>query len=114
MHCAGTALGDPAAILGSSEPDLLAQDPKQWGIALDIEPMRGPVDLDGDHDVIPMRPMFLPRGRLAPNLTALSNREFSMATRAGLGLAPHDRSRCRKTGVPEPACVADVDGRFAL
>ncbi len=59
-HC-----GDAAAEFRAGQPDLLAQDPEKRRLALDIELMRGPVDLDGDHDVVPLRPVFLPCGRPA-------------------------------------------------
>jgi hypothetical protein len=84
MHRAGTALGDPAAVFRSGEPNLLTQDPEEWRVTLDIEPMRGPVDQNGDHDAVPMRPVFLPRGRLALNLAALLERQASTPAAAGL------------------------------
>src|SRR5712691_3170452 len=53
VHGASAALGDAAAELRSCQSDLLPQDPEKRGIAFDIELMRGPVDIDVDHDVLP-------------------------------------------------------------
>src|SRR5882672_2802305 len=53
VHGAGAALGNAAAELRSGQSDLLTQDPEKRGIALDIELMRGAVDVDVGHDVLP-------------------------------------------------------------
>src|SRR6266850_2701968 len=51
MHGASAALGDAAAEFRSGQSELLPQDPEKRRIVLDIELMRGPVDVDVDHDV---------------------------------------------------------------
>src|SRR5262249_51472306 len=71
MHGAGAALRDPAAELAAGQSDLLAQHPEKRHLALDIEPMRGPVDLDRDHDAVPLRACSGTAGRRRARLPAL-------------------------------------------
>src|SRR5262249_8424115 len=84
MYRAGAALGDAAAVFGSGEPDLLTQHPQQRSLVLDIEPMRGPVDLDGDHDVVPMR-RVPPTRPVGAEPDRSRNTNFSMEMRDSLG-----------------------------
>jgi hypothetical protein len=55
MHGAGAALRDAAAEFGAGQSDLIANDPEQRRLRLDVELMRVAVDGDGDHE------MSLPR-----------------------------------------------------
>ena len=53
MHRAGATLRDAAAKFRAGQADLVAHDPKQRRLRLDIELMRVAVDLEGDHGVAP-------------------------------------------------------------
>ena len=63
VHGASAALGDAAAEFRSCQSDLLPQDPEKRSVALDIELMRGSIDVDVDHEVLP-RAFHLADGRL--------------------------------------------------
>src|SRR5262249_11211056 len=58
--------------------------PQQRSLVLDIEPMRGPVDLDGDHDVVPMR-RVPPTRPVGAEPDRSRNTNFSMERRDSLG-----------------------------
>jgi hypothetical protein len=53
VHGASAALGDAAAEFRSCQSDFFPQNPEKRSIALDIDLMLGPVDVDVDHDVFP-------------------------------------------------------------
>jgi hypothetical protein len=51
MHGAGAARSDAATEFRSGQSELLAQDPEQWSLGLDIDLTRSPIDSDVGHDV---------------------------------------------------------------
>ena len=59
MHGAGAAFGDAAAVFRAGQPQLVAQDPEQRRLRLDIELVPLPVDGDGDHAALPPEAMVL-------------------------------------------------------
>src|SRR5262245_34931893 len=55
MDGAGAAARDAAAVLGAGEPDIIAQDPQERGLRLDVHGLRLAVDVQGElHDRVPL------------------------------------------------------------
>src|SRR4029450_8780105 len=53
VYCAGTALGDAAAVFGPSQTDLFPQRPQQWGIGINVDFVSGSVDGETHHALPP-------------------------------------------------------------
>ncbi len=62
LHRAGAALGDAAAELGAGQPDLVAQDPEQRRVGLDVEVVAPSIDGEGDHAGASRRRVFFDPG----------------------------------------------------
>src|SRR5213079_1335934 len=56
MHRAGAARGHAAAVLRPDDVEVLAQDPQQWLVGLDIDAGRPAVDGERDHRAIRVSP----------------------------------------------------------
>src|SRR5262249_18719298 len=82
VHRAGTAGSDTAPEFRSRKSDLFPQHPEQGSVVFDIKPMRGPVDLDGDHDVAPRACIPSRPAGAEPDLL-LNNSKVALAGSAG-------------------------------
>src|SRR5262249_45749643 len=92
MHGAGTALRDPAAVLGAGQDDRVAQHPQQRGAVVDLRLIGLSVDVESSHAhsplVAPARALIVaarPVGRSArrPKGLAWFNSNMEIATPRG-------------------------------